>query len=297
MRMNINPNPFCYLFLVLTLAATGEAKEWRDIVPLRSTRKDVDRLLGAPTRQTPSDAHYDVKDGGVFVTFSEGDCNKWPTGYDVPAGTVESLYFYPVKDVPLSELKLDKGRFREFLDVHYRILHFIDDAAGFSIVALEHDKKVREFVYYPPAKEEHLQCYQNIKGVPKGRPRAGQDSLFSYFEYSSTGEENKRLDAFAQALLRDANTEGYIIGYAGQRAYRGESKERAERAKKYVVDKYGIRSERVWAVDGGHNKYRSAELYIEPLGGPVPPPDPDIRPSSVQIIDEKRVQQSPRSRP
>lgn len=288
--MDISSKALCWLFSVLTLAATAEAKEWRGITPLRSTRKDVDRLLGAPIRQSPSDAHYDTKEGRVFVTFSEGDCNKWPTDYDVPKGTVEEFFVYPAKDVLLSELKLDKGKFREAFDVHYRIIHFIDDAAGFSIVGFESEKKVAHYSYYPTAEERRLQCYQNIKGVPKGRPRASRESMFDYFEYFSLEEENKRLDAFAQALLRDANTEGYILGYAGQRAYKGESVARAERAKRYVVEKYGIKAERVWAVDGGHSKYRSAELYVLPLGGPVPPPNPDIRPSGVEIIAARREQ-------
>jgi hypothetical protein len=98
-------------------------------------------------------------------------------------------------------------------------------------------------------------------------------------------------------LLHDANAEGYIFGYAGQRAYAGEGKARAERAKRYVVETYGIDAGRVWAVEGGHSKYHAAELYVLPSGGPTPRPDPDIRPSSVQILNRGRERRAPRSRP
>ncbi len=280
----------------MTLASAAAAKEWRGIVPLRSTRKDVDRLLGPPSRQSPSDASYDAGDARVFVTFSEGDCNKWPYGWDVPAGTVEAIFVTPVKDLPLSELKLDKSKFREWLDVHYRILHFINDEEGLSIASYESGKKVDQFTYSPAAAERHKQCYENIKGLPQGRPRAMPDMMFDSYGYVGPEEEKKHLDAFARALLGDGNTEGYIFGYAGQTAYEGEGKERAEQAKSYVVEKYSIQTERVWAVDAGHHKYHAADLYVLPRGGPAPRPDPNIRPSSVQIVERERGQQNPQSR-
>jgi hypothetical protein len=272
------------LISVLTLASQSEAKEWRGIVPLRSTRQDVERILGSPTRQTPADANYDAGDVRVFVTFSEGDCNKWPYGWDVPAGTVQEIHVYPTKVLPLSEINLDPGKYRETLDVHHRVLLYADEEEGFDIVSHESDRRVHIFSYYPPAKERHRQCYENIRGLPQGRPRAMQDTMFDSYGYVSPEEEKRHLDGFAQALLRDGKAEGYIFGYAGRTAYEAEGKARAERAKKYVVEKYGVKPERVWAVEAGHSTYHAAELYVLPRGGATPRPDPDIRPSSVRIL-------------
>lgn len=296
--MNTNFKALCRLFLVLTLAPVAGAKEWQGVVPLRSTRKDVDRLLGPPSRQTTWDAFYHVKDASVLVTFSEGNCNKWPVDWDVPAGTVQEIHVYPSEDIPLSELKLDKGRFRETFDVHHRFIYFMDEEDGFHIVSHESDRKVHIFSHYPSAsdKQRHTRCYDNIKGLPRGRQRADYDSMFDSYGYVGPEDEKKHLDGFAQALLRDSNREGYIFGYAGQRSYKDESKIRAERAKRYVVERYGIKAERIWAVDAGHNKYHAVELYVLPPGGPVPAPDPNIRPSSVEII-EGNDSRSPRSRP
>lgn len=292
----------CCVVFVPALAAVCAAKEWRGIVPLRSTRADVDRLLGQPFRQSPADASYDVKDARVLVTFSEGVCNKWPFDWDVPAGTVEEIHVYPGEDLPLSELKLDK-RFREALDAHHGSIRYMDEEAGFHVVSHESDRKVHIFSHYPAAadRQKHTRCYDNIRGLPKGRPRAAYDQVFDSYGYVGADEEHQHLDNFAQALLRDANTEGYVFGYAGERAYKDEGRLRAERAKGYVVEKYGVKAERIWAVDAGHKKHHAAELYVLPLGGPVPSPFPDIRPSSVQLIDggpgKQTSQQTSQGRP
>lgn len=285
------------LLIGLALAPVCGAKPWRGIVPLRSTRADVERLLGPPIRLSPPDASYDAGDARVFVSFSEGDCNKWPYGWDVPAGVVESIHVSPVKGLLLSELDLDRGRFREALDVHYNILHLIDDEEGFTVSAFEGGKGVSQFVYTPTARERHRDCYENVKGLPKGRPRAMQDTMFDSYGYVSTGEENKHLDGFAGMLLHDPEAAGYIFGYAGRRAYAGEGRARAERAKRYVVETYAIDPGRVWAVEGGHHEYNAAELYVLPAGGRTPRPNPNIPPSGVQILGRGRVKQSPRSRP
>jgi hypothetical protein len=295
--MNICSKVLCGLFIILALAAASEAKEWRGIIPLHSTRQDVERKFGKPDRQPSYDAFYTLKDVSVLFHFSEGDCNKWPYGWDVPAGTVEEITVYPSGDLMLSELKFDRSKFREAFDVHYRIRHFIDDEAGYSIVASDGDKKIMHFSYYWAANEKFSRCRDSITGLPKGRPQAGYESRFDWYDFASLAEGNKHLDTFAQALLRDPNTEGYIFGYAGQRAYKDEGELRAEQAKSYVVEKYGIKAERIWAVDGGHSTYQVVELYVLPAGGDVPRPSPNIRPSSIEIIAQPTERQNPQNHP
>lgn len=294
--MGIRSKVLCGLFVILALAAASNAKEWRGIVPLRSTREDVERKFGQPVRQSSYDAFYNLKDVQVTFHFSEGDCNKWPYGWNVPAGTVEEITVYPMGELTVSQLKFDRSKFREAFDVHYRIRHFIDDETGYSIVSANDDQKIMHFNYYWTAKEKLSRCRESIAGLPKGRPQASYESMFGSYNYDGLAEENKHLDKFAQALLLDANMEGYIFGYAGQRAYRDEGKLRAERAKSYVVEKYGIKAERIWAVDGGHSTYQVVQLYVLPAGGDVPRPNPNIRPSTVQIIDAPTEKQSPQNR-
>ena len=51
-----------------------QAQGWRGIVPLHSTRADVERLVGSP--MTPNGITYDLKNERVNVVYSDGGCAK-----------------------------------------------------------------------------------------------------------------------------------------------------------------------------------------------------------------------------
>lgn len=90
---------------------------WKGIVPLRSTRAEVERLLGAPVRPCKEGCTYDTKSEGVFVRYSgepceEGEANRWR----VPPHTVISLTVYASRKPNLSDLKLDRKRFKKTND-------------------------------------------------------------------------------------------------------------------------------------------------------------------------------------
>ncbi len=56
--------------LLLNISApTAQARSWKGIEPLKSRRTDVERTLGAPVRETPTEGalHFDVMGGRVTV--------------------------------------------------------------------------------------------------------------------------------------------------------------------------------------------------------------------------------------
>src|SRR5437867_7037881 len=67
------------VFMLLILSSISQAKEWRGLVPLHSTRKDVEKLLGPPppppndgTRiYTPSEFRsiYFLDEGEVYIAY------------------------------------------------------------------------------------------------------------------------------------------------------------------------------------------------------------------------------------
>src|ERR687895_2477074 len=99
------------ILLVTVLMETVQDKSWKDIVPLHSTRKDVERLLGSP-RESRGAATFQTKDGRVRVFFSYGYC-KGPTrdDWNVPPDTVVSLIFEPRGELKIAELKLDMTKY------------------------------------------------------------------------------------------------------------------------------------------------------------------------------------------
>jgi hypothetical protein len=96
--------------------------------------------------------------------------------------------------------------------------------------------------------------------------------------------EKLHLDNFAIQLQHDSDSIGYIIVYAGRRACVDEAKDRALRAKKYVVETRGIQASRIKWIDGGYREELTTILQPAPRGAPKLTASPTLKPSEVQII-------------
>jgi hypothetical protein len=96
--------------------------------------------------------------------------------------------------------------------------------------------------------------------------------------------EKVHLDNFALALQHDPNLIGCIIVYAGKRACVGEAKDRALRAKKYLVKARGLQEGRVKWIDGGYREEPIVVLQPVPPGAPELTASPTLKPSDVDII-------------
>ena len=95
-------------------AANVEAKEWRGITPLQSTRADVTRLLGKSPDANHIRANYYLEEGHIYIVFSNqekyfADCVK-----KLPVDTVLLIQFTPKKELSLSDLKFDLSKFNKF---------------------------------------------------------------------------------------------------------------------------------------------------------------------------------------
>lgn len=96
--------------------------------------------------------------------------------------------------------------------------------------------------------------------------------------------EKAHLDNFAIALQQDPDSIGYIIVYAGRRACVGEAKERALRAKKYLVEIRGIQASRIKWIDGGYREEPTVILQPASRAGTKLTASPTLKRSEVQII-------------
>src|SRR6266516_6252094 len=122
-------------FAILTASTLGQQQGWRGIVPLHSTREEVERLIGPP--MTPGGITYDLKDERVDVGYSSVPCAKgWPYGWDVTPGTVTSIEVFPKRKLKLSELHLDLTKFTKFNNPHLQgEIHYNNFEEGFSVRA------------------------------------------------------------------------------------------------------------------------------------------------------------------
>ena len=99
------------IVLLQLLSCIGLAKDWRGIVPLHSTRDDVEKLLG-PSRFGGGWA-YEFGEERVFFHYqSDKDlCGREFGMWDVPLATVTSISVYPRPFLLLADLNLDLTRF------------------------------------------------------------------------------------------------------------------------------------------------------------------------------------------
>jgi hypothetical protein len=91
--------------MVFLDAHSVDAKPWRGIEPLRSTRAEVENVLGSKMiRCSDSACVYDLGDEVVFILYAtDSTCkNDGPTtAWKVPVGTVIEISVHFKQDKPI----------------------------------------------------------------------------------------------------------------------------------------------------------------------------------------------------
>ena len=148
----------CVLFLICD---SVEAKPWRGIEPLHSTRADVERLLGAKVvRCGHSACIYDLGEEIVFVLYATASSCKndnATTAWKVPVDTVIEIGVHFREDKPLSQLKFDLSKFERVEDEHLPgWIYYVNLEEG---VRVEGGLQTASGVtYFQSAKDNYLRC-------------------------------------------------------------------------------------------------------------------------------------------
>jgi hypothetical protein len=140
------------IFLFLLLPTVNlQAKEWRGIVPLKSTRADVERLLGLPGAH----GRYQFKDERVYVNYAEGSCNRVGDCLClVSKDTVLSIYVELEVETRFSTLKLDKTKYKKLVIVpDASQATYSNDEEGIIYTVDEENDDVIAIQYLPSAKD------------------------------------------------------------------------------------------------------------------------------------------------
>lgn len=142
------------LLIMVVMCGQQQPRGWRGIVPLRSTRADVLRLFGPPNI---GNRLYEIDDYRILFVYSDGPCATAEAGWNVPRDTVVSISLAPNRDLKLSDLHIDKKKFKKHRDAELPdILHYTNESDGISISASAGE--VRNIYYSPTSKDEHLRC-------------------------------------------------------------------------------------------------------------------------------------------
>src|SRR5690242_8178161 len=98
---------------ILIIVTACSAKEWRGILPLRSSKIDVVRVLGPSPDSNEIRSVYHLENEDVLIVFSGKQfCNSKNT--QVAPGTVLMIQVTPREKFPVETLRVHEKNWKEF---------------------------------------------------------------------------------------------------------------------------------------------------------------------------------------
>lgn len=154
-------------FLILAFGSffTVHAQGWRGIVPLRTSKAEVERKFKVKGEEIAGYTEYKLPKNKVVINYSVGKCAESPESeWDIEKDTVISVSIYPLTGLTLRDLKIDVGNFEKrslSMDLP-SVFTYVDVNSGFSVTVDTHSRMgadgVADFGYYPPKKFSNLKC-------------------------------------------------------------------------------------------------------------------------------------------
>ncbi|HKV35768.1 MAG TPA: hypothetical protein VJP89_15635 [Pyrinomonadaceae bacterium] len=86
---------------------------WRGLVPLSSTKSDVERLFGKPSSVLASRPVYSFEKENVLFTYAQGNCDPQDSNWNVPPGTILEIEIVPQVIISVNDLGFDLRKFRD----------------------------------------------------------------------------------------------------------------------------------------------------------------------------------------
>jgi hypothetical protein len=148
------------VFLVLSLtifAGSAHAEPWRGIVPLKSTRSDIERLLGKPLPGSMSFyVTYKLESEEVRVRYADKSlCTRTDEcECRVADDTVLNVVVRPKTTINFSALSLDQSKFQPIVNAENADnVAYSNSDAGLMYVISKRDDLVLYVQYGPTAKD------------------------------------------------------------------------------------------------------------------------------------------------
>lgn len=187
---------FLYSCLSLPLATPSQDRGWRGIVPLHSTRADVERLLGKPNMEGE---RYDYEDERAGIYYQRHTCEESKgEGFNVPMDTVLFISVsFKNKERPMSDFAVDWTQYKKTEGGHARgYAYYINHDRGISYST--YNGKVVGVEYGGTTADAHLRCPDSLK----------PPALFSSHVLTSAGKA--LLDSFVLRLKQEPEAYGLV---------------------------------------------------------------------------------------
>lgn len=266
------------LILVGIISGFGQTNAWNSIVPLRSTRADVEKLLGAPKEFFYGTFKYDSKDGKVHVDYSTRKCDG---AWNVSVDTVLSITVYPasLEGKNLKELKIDESKFSMTADDTFTQT-WTNPEEGLQYRSDGRDKFL-SITYLPKKSDNDFRCNGFPPFAPEGRHMRYEYTTF-YSQKLNRGENINNVCArFGNVLfqLREnwgKDYKGYAMVYFDNKLPLKQYEKYFAGIKYCVFNQMKFPPERLAIIEGGLREESLIEFYILPTKWKPPAPNPTL---------------------
>jgi hypothetical protein len=251
------------IMLVLSCVQNTDAQGWRGIVPLHSTRTDVERLLGTPKGECR--CHYEADGEIINVEYSKAPCIGYPSGWNVGADTVLELSVRWKQPREFLDLQIVESKFEKAGDDTFTT-YYSSRLEGVKYT-VSWDKKVEGVSYIPASKDSDLRC----PCFPLKDESVPRSISFDEFPVRSIDDALARLDNYVIQLLPHKQWTGYLILYAGKRTAPKKALFYRRAMRRHLIQTRGLPAERLIMIDGGYMEDPYVELFMLTRG--LSPPE------------------------
>lgn len=269
------------LLFALSIAAQGSrffptptSNVWKGIAPLKTSRSDLERILGKPVKQDTFSFTYKTDSESIEVYFSKGNCEgslRHLNGWNVPVDTVLEL----IVD-PNSELRLKDPGFGGEVVVRFAPFGFVLQEKGVAFgletasdtrTGLMELSLIRFIEFLPMISDKDLRC----KGFPHYEP-AG--SL--YLPDHSIGKD--AFDGFdslvSESRVKPADTVIYAVVYQADTMPGRDFDKLFATYQTRLYKKRGADPEKIRLLRGGMRNAEKFMIEVFYLSKDSPPPVP-----------------------
>ncbi|MGB4987742.1 MAG: hypothetical protein WBO10_00775 [Pyrinomonadaceae bacterium] len=270
-------------FIFIAQGVYAQANIWNGISPLKTSRVDVEKLLGAGKEGTYyGEVDYEKEKKRISVNYAKERCDR---GWNVEKDTVISIAFWPPDEdanKSAKELKLIESKY--FIsgdDAFYGT--WTDPEAGVQYYFMNMSQNLLRVTYIPARKDNTFRCNGFPPSVPEAQyypyetrlfynPKEGKDGGMDYLIAGSLyGIAYKAKESKGKYVP-------YVLVYFDDKLPYRTYRKRLAQFRLYAnrlttKTKLG----RVQIIEGGMNPTNEAEFYLLPKERKPPAPSPMLQ--------------------
>lgn len=162
------------LTLFLFTHSYCQIQDWMNLVPLKSSRKDVEKILGKPEKYLQTFGIYSTTIGNFYVWYSGGGCKKKIEGrqWNVPAQKLTVISLTPKDWLPIETYIKNKDEYKRVIPkgsgMDHRVFYFsTDETIIYQTITTEKNIEYVEQINLEPGIDKmYLLCKKNKNSFP-----------------------------------------------------------------------------------------------------------------------------------